>query len=384
MSLDIRYRLFLNNEPASREELEQIEDITVEQEIGMAWEARLEVQVCLGADGRWSNIDRDSVLKRARRVRLEVSMETGRPFVPLIDGPVADITNSMSSQPGESSATIIVRDDSHLLDRQVRNFNLDDRSDRQRVIELFTIDDVVEESRLLIDDGVSTESGSDLAFRFKGSAISALYCLARRYGMHVNVLPGEEPGESRGCFRHYPGEHDENEGEPLPDMVLVGSDANITKLRTRKAQNRPATFESLTLRVGDKEPLPARTDFRDRELLGDHEALEEGEEERTEIVDPSPCVATDPERAARAGAEGSSYAFEAEGSIIQGCYRGVLLPYWLVMVRLGASPKSARYIVRQVTHTLTRSGYSQSFSLLTNAYSEIEPEAVTSAIEKIF
>jgi hypothetical protein len=55
MSGEIRYRLFFNDEPASREELDRVERITVEQEIDMAWEAQLEVPICLDANGRWVN-----------------------------------------------------------------------------------------------------------------------------------------------------------------------------------------------------------------------------------------------------------------------------------------------------------------------------------------
>ena len=99
MNGNIRYRLFFNDEPAGREELDRVERITVEQEIDMAWEAQLEVPICLDANGRWGNAN-ESILKTARRVRVEVSVG-GNAFVPLIDGPVIDTRNKMSYQPAE-------------------------------------------------------------------------------------------------------------------------------------------------------------------------------------------------------------------------------------------------------------------------------------------
>ena len=123
MSGDIRYRLFFNDEPANREELDQVESITVEQEIDMAWEAQLEVPICLDTHGRWANAN-ESIAKTARRVRVEVSM--GRSvYIPLIDGPVIDTRSAMNFQPGQSSVTLLVRDDSYLLDREVDNFSFE-------------------------------------------------------------------------------------------------------------------------------------------------------------------------------------------------------------------------------------------------------------------
>ena len=136
--------------------------------------------------------------------------------------------------------------------------------------------------------------------------------------------------------------------------------------------------------ISDKERITTDAGFRDRTLLGDRDALAEGEEEASEQISPSPCVLTDPDQAVRTGAESSSYVFESTGSIIEGCYRGVLLPWRLVRVRLGETPKSGTYIIRRVTHTLTRAGYSQSFSLITNAESETADDTTANAAERIF
>jgi hypothetical protein len=383
MNGDIRYRLFFNDEPVSREELDRVENITVEQEIDMAWEAQLEVPICLDANGRWVNANESNV-KTARRVRVEISVGRNE-FVPLIDGPVVDTRSKMAFQPGHSSATMLVRDDSYHLDREVEDFSFDDQSDRDIITDLFGREDTVADSDVVIDDDVASGAGDSPPFRLRGTPIEALRCLARRYGMHVNVLPGERPGESAGCFRNYPEESGETGDEAeLPEMVLSGANANITELNTRRASARPAGFTASTLSISDKEQITTDASFRDRTLLGDRDALAEGEEEAGELISPSPCVPTDPDQAVRTRAESSSYVFESTGNIVEGCYRGILLPYRLVSVRLGETPKSGTYIIRRVTHTLTRSSYSQSFALIGNAESEIDGDTTASTARSIF
>jgi len=382
MNGNIRYRLFFNDEPTSRKELDQVEDITVEQEIDMAWEARLKVPVCQDSQGRWRNTN-EHFVNNARRIRIEVAMGTNA-FVPLIDGPVVKKVNQMRFEPGQSNITLVVRDDSDLLDRDVRDFNFEE-SDQEIIRSLFEETETIAGTEVTIDDEVSSESNEATPFRYRGTPIAALHCLVRRYGMHVNVLPGDNPGESQGCFRHFPGINDNTEGEPyLPAMVLFGDHANIRELNTDQSSTRPARYEATTLSIADKERLASDTSFRDREVLGDRDALPEGEEEATELVDPAPCVPIDPERAASSRAESSSYSFEASGSIIEGCYPAVLLPYRLVIVRMGGTPKRGTYIIRQVTHILTRSSYSQSFSLISNAESETSGRSTANAARGVF
>ena len=50
------------------------------------------------------------------RVRVELDIGDGR-FVPLIDGPLVSVDAALDSQPGRSTATFVVRDDSAFLNR---------------------------------------------------------------------------------------------------------------------------------------------------------------------------------------------------------------------------------------------------------------------------
>jgi hypothetical protein len=57
--------------------------------------------------------------------------------------------------------------------------------------------------------------------------------------------------------------------------------------------------------------------------------------------------------------------------VIEGCYSGVLVPYQLVTVRVGDSSLSGAYLVKKVTHTLSRSNYTQEFVLLRDGETEL-------------
>ncbi len=56
---ETEYRLFFNNNAASQELLETISEVTVEQEVDMAWEARLQIAVTVDARGNWQGGDED-------------------------------------------------------------------------------------------------------------------------------------------------------------------------------------------------------------------------------------------------------------------------------------------------------------------------------------
>jgi len=112
----VEFRLHFNNDPATRQQLDRIGEITIEQEVDMAWEARLEFPACVDENGNWTGED-DDFMRSFSRVRIEI--KNGRaPFIPLIDGPVVKSYDQRSSQPGQSSITLHVQDDSVYLDRE--------------------------------------------------------------------------------------------------------------------------------------------------------------------------------------------------------------------------------------------------------------------------
>ncbi len=367
MSRDTAFRLFFNNEPAGREALDRVETITVEQEAGIAWQARLEMPVCLDARGRWQGMD-ENLIRNTSRVRVEISVRGG-PFEALIDGPVVDFENPMHAQPGRSTVTLTISDDSVNLNQ--REIHFDSRVDNVyelveaaysgcEQIESTDIDDRLRDTAIAVDD-----------FRQNGTTMQVLYDLARCLGRHAYILPGSNPGTSVGCFQAFPdGGNRRTATDALPEMVLLGEHANIDDLSVRKDFGRPGRYQGARLNMADKQIDTQTASYSDHEPLGGEGALTAEESPADRRIGSGTCAAFGLDELVDASSRESGFAFAAGGNVREGCYHGVLQPYRLVSVRAGGTPHSGDYVITQVTHTLSRSNYTQSFRLSRNGRSE--------------
>ncbi|OQX17041.1 MAG: hypothetical protein BWK76_10885 [Desulfobulbaceae bacterium A2] len=379
MSRHLRFRLYIDNQPASREQLERVEAITVEQEIGMAWEARLEIPICLDRQGRWNSTD-NFLLRPFTRLRIEISVRDDH-FVPLIDGPIVDINSRLRFEPGRSTLTLTVCDDSIFLNRHEEHFALDEASDYEIITKLFRRCEQI--SRTEIDDDLRDNGEDSLPFRANGTAMQVLLSLARIHDKHVYVLPGDYPGESTGCCKALPSAP-ERQSDGLEPLVLLGEEANIRDFDVDQDFSRPAEYAAATVRIADKSVVASSGSFRDRALLGDTMALPAEQEPAHRILRPNPFDDRRPERATAARAQASGFALLASGAVIDGRYQDVLQPYRLVTVQAGETPLSGEYVIRQVTHSLGRSSYSQAFTLMRNATSETGGESPAEAARSLF
>lgn len=362
---DISYQIFFNNEPATCKELDRIENITVEQEVDMAWEARIEVPICVDEKGRWTG-ENDEFMKSFSRIRIEVGI--GKTFVPLIDGPVVKHGGGASFEPGQSFITIIVRDDSICLDRKDIHLEYKNKPDHEIAKEIFELEDY-KSIRASIDVEEPSATGSSLkpVVSRVSTHMQLLRSLAKSRNWHAYVLPSNEHGKSIFVFKPFPKKADET--PLLTDLVMLGTDRNIKTLNFEEKLLNPSKVTTSTISIKDKKIIFSTASFLDTEILGDRPVLEEGIEPAVHILPPY-CRTADPDTAASAEADKSSYAIEATGSVLEGCYSGVLQPYHLVKVKMGDTPKSGYYVITRVTHRLTRSTYSQSFSMKSNATSE--------------
>src|ERR1700730_13469649 len=125
----IEYRLFFNNQPAKQAQLDLVESMEVEQDVDIAWEARLEVLLCTSDAGKWL-LEDQKILDDFGRVRIEVKIGKD-PFVPLIDGSIIGFENRLSAEPGQSTATVHIHDDSVLLNREEAVEFFGDKTDDQ-------------------------------------------------------------------------------------------------------------------------------------------------------------------------------------------------------------------------------------------------------------
>jgi hypothetical protein len=357
---ETQYRLFFNNTAASNVQLEKIDEITVEQEVDMAWEARLKVPISLDAQGNWTGED-EEFMRPFSRIRVEIRLGTD-PFVPLFDGPVTGFDSQMSSQPGQSTITVIAQDDTFFMNRVEQVVAFENRLDHEVAEQIFG-DYSSQVSSTRIDTTPASDSALDALVVQRGTAMDILRFLARRQGMHAYILPGENPGSSIGCFKAFPTTPDQ-----LPALVLMGQDSNIDSLHVNYCACKPSDASASTLRITDKQVQSETSRSTEVELMGD-ETGEDSSQTAMQLLLPQQGESVDLRQAVNAKAIASSYAYVVNGKILEETYAGVLQPYQVVTVRAGNSPVSGDYLITKTTHTITRSAYSQSFTLKRNARS---------------
>jgi hypothetical protein len=359
------FRAYFDGTAATKDQLDRIESISVEQQLDLAWEARLQVSIRTNDDGSWAGAD-DSFATAFARIRVEIRIADGD-FVPLIDGPVVGADTSMSAQPGQSVQTVIVQDDSVYLNRNADIDRFDGQADHEvaqtlysRLSQIATID---------VETTPAPGTSRRRATVQRGTAMQLLRTLARRQGMHAYVLPGDSPGQSVGAFKRLPRETD-----GLPDLVLLGDDRNVGAFHASSNQQQPSTVQTFSLDVTDKTVTQATSSFRNLELLGDQATVREGDA-ATRLASPGADDLVDPTQRVGGEADRDSFAFTARGSVLSECYTGVLSPYRVVRVRGVVTALNGDYVIKRVSHRLTRSDYSQSFELLRNAVATAQGSA---------
>jgi hypothetical protein len=354
----IEFRLFLENTAATREQLDAVDEITVEQRVDAAWEARATYPLRVDAKGAWQGAD-EPWMQPFARWRLEVRID-GKPWVPLIDGPVVSRQSPRDAEPGRSTLTLVVQDDSVLLNREQGSEPLEGTL-TEVVAQLFDHEAIastdIEEPETGGGDGMTP------CTQRRGSNMQLLRQLARQADMHAYVLPGENPGESLGCFKAFP-----TEAGDLPTLSLLGAERNLDQFQVNGDHQGPARAHASSLSFVDKSVTVAETGPGDLRVLG-AEPSPAGTREASILAPPAWGGVTDPTTRATAAGRRASRATEATGSVRGGRYAGVLRPYQAVRVAGVKDTESGTYVVKQVTHSLTRSEYTQAFTLVRDAVS---------------
>jgi hypothetical protein len=355
-----QFRMFFDNQPADRQHLDMIEEIVVDQEVDVAWEARLKIPICADEKGKWEDED-FAFAQSFARVRVEMQIGSA-PFVPLIDGPVVADERPKDAQPGQSALTLIVQDDSVYLNRHEEIRYFDDRTDSQIAEALFN---EVKEIATTVIETTSHPSGYlPLVFVQRGTPMAALRTLARNQGMHAYVLPGENPGESVAHFNKFP-----TAPSGYPPLILMGADQNIKSFRIHNDAQRTTTVKTYRLDIPDKGETKGTAGLTDFDLLGSQALFDRDADIGTLIALPGICTRVDPKERAKIEADRASYAIEASGEVIKGRYPAVLRPYNTITVKGVDGRYSGAYRIKKVTHTFNRSNYTQAFTLVTNAVS---------------
>jgi hypothetical protein len=360
----VQYRLFFNNQPAKREELDRFDEITVSQEMDMAWEAQFQIPLCTDDKGRWSG-ERENFLADFKRVRVEIKIGDA-PFVALIDGPIVGRERQLNSEPGRSMLTLRSQDDSYYLNQTEENFRFERSRDDEIAAQLF------DQFRQVIKDKKIDKTPAPLRTPIpdvvqRGTAMQLLRFLAERQGFNAYVLPGQKPGQSVGYFKELPTKTD-----GLPPLILLGSDRNIFDFNPSHDAQRPSRFIAYTLGFTDQNITRSESDLSRVPRLGQSSTVRESDT-AVQILRPRHGDAVDLDRWVAAETLRASYAISATGNAIADCYAGVLSPYRLIAVRGANTSENGTYLISRVTHHLTRSLYSQDFTLRRNGQSEAAP-----------
>lgn len=350
------FRLYFGERPATAEELARVDEITVEQEADMAWEARIRMTLCTAPDGRWQHRP-DQLAAPFSRVRIELQLGSAG-FVALIDGPVAAFEHALDSLPGRSSATLVVRDDSVLMNRSEAVETFENRSDDAIARELFGRFAFIASTR------IEAVGSARAAVVRRGSEIAFLRRLARAHGRHAYVLPGSARGQSVGCFLPDPSRSD-----GLPPLVLLGSGRNLTELELHEDSEAPGSSSGRTLHIVDGQIQSAQSGPRDLTLLRPLPPLA-GASGASRLLRPEDDDRDDPGERTTGDARQSAWAYRASGKLVAGCYAGVLAPYRRVPVEAGDLPLSGEWLIAKVTHHITPSVYTQQFEALADSLNE--------------
>ncbi len=362
-----RFRIWFGDRAASEEELRRVEEIEVTQEMDAFWEARVRMALCLDERGNWLHWPA-ATASPFSRIRIEIDVGNGR-FAPLIDGPLASIDADLDSQPGRSTATMVVRDDSAFLNRvEEVEPPFENRTDSDIAEEIFGRFEQIRSTRI-----EGTQATTEAVTR-RGTALQFLRELARANDRHAYVLPGEAPGASIGCFLPDP----ENAGD-LPPLVLIGAGRNLSNARVEQDPEGGERTQAQVLRVDDQGVTTFQTSAEDLGLMRNLPALP-ANLTPVRLLDPAENTRADPAAAAQARARRSGYLYRLTSDVVPSCYDFVLEPYKKVRIDAGATPYSGDYLITKVIHRITPSVYSQALEAKTDSISEVSGAAVAEAL----
>jgi hypothetical protein len=364
---DIRFRLWFGDRAASADELSRVEEIEVTQEMDAFWEAYIRMSMCLNRNGAWQHRP-DTVAAPFSRIRVEIDISGGR-FTPLIDGPLVSVDAGLDSQPGRSTASFVVRDDSAFLhrDEEVEPV-FENKRDSAIAEELYGRFEQIRETRI---DATGAAPKSTMR---RGTALDFLRQLAQANDRHAYVLPGEKLGASVGCFLADPAA-----AASLPKLVLIGDDRNISNASIVEDPEGPQRTHARVLRISDQGLVTFETGPEDLGLMRNLPAVPADLTPRR-LLHPTDNTRENPEGAVSGQARRKGYVYRLSSQVVPGCYGAVLSPYNKLRVDAGATPYSGDYLITRVVHRITPSIYSQDFEAQTDSVTEVSAATIAEAL----
>ncbi len=352
------FRIYLNDIAATGEQLDLFREIRVDQAIGIATEAELEVDLTLDATGNWSGID-DAFAQPFQRIRVEVRLGEGE-FAPLIDGPIIAQRFELGAGPDESGMTLVVHDDSVLLNQTETVQLFEDMDADEIVAALFGEFDLESE----VDSVPAANSAYTRYVVQRGTAMQLLRDLARRHGMFVYVKPGETSGRSIGVFAR-----PSMEPGAAPELLLLGADRNIHKFNVELDALQPLTARAASVQISDKSVVTSAVDSPALAPLGDDGAHSVVATPGASLLARTREEQNDLDAAATAAVDLSAFAYTATAEIDANDYNTVLSPHQVISVAGPGGHLGGLYLISRVHHVLSDGDYLQTLTMKRNARS---------------
>lgn len=351
------FRVYLDGTAATDAQLDLIEQIRVDQAIGMATEAELKIVLTTDDAGAWQGME-ETFTQPFARVRVEIKVGDDGDFVPLIDGPVVGQKFELGAGPGSSTLTLVVHDDSVLLNRE----------EKVALFEGMTADAIAQQlySEAGLDAEVDSvpDAGSALT-RFvvqRGTAMQLVRDLAKSYGMYAYVKPGDLPGLSTGVFKKPVFTPDEVSG-----LLLMGTDRNIETFSAQFDALRPLTASAANVNVMNKQAVSSIASAASLGPLGDEPAHDLVTTPATTLLSRTREEVNDLDAATQAAVDLSSFAYSATAQLDAERYDTVLSPHQVITVTGAGGYLSGDYLISRVTHEIQESSYTQKLVLRRNA-----------------
>lgn len=351
-------RIYLDGTPATEEQLDMFREIRVDQAIGMAAEAELDIDLSLDDEGLWSMVE-DAFAQAFSRIRIEVKMGEGE-YSALIDGSVISQRFELAAGPGDSGLTLVVHDDSVLLN-QIESVALFEDQSADQIAQTLIAD------AGLIAEVDSVPAAGSAYTRYvvqRGTAMQLLRDLARKHGMFAYVKPGATPGQSVGVFAR-----PNLVRGAASELLLVGEERNIHKFSVQLDALLPMSVRGGDVQLSDSSVLSTEASASTLDPLGadtTHSALAPT---AVSLLTHSREEQNDLDAAAEAAVNFSSFAYTANTEIDANDYDTVLAPYQVISVAGPGGYLGGDYLISRVQHSINDSGYKQKLTLKRNARS---------------
>jgi phage protein D len=352
------FRLWLDGAPADADRLGRCGEVRVDQAIGMATQAEVDIPLQLDDDGRWSSIDEDWA-QAFRRVRVEVKVGDGE-FVALVDGPIVSQRFELTAEPGTSRMVLIAQDDSVLLDREEKVALFEDMADSDIASRLISEPGLTPE----VDSTPSAGSALQRVVVQRGSNMQLLRELARRHGMFAYVKPGPTAGTSIGVFKR-----PQLAAGELPEILLLGPTRNAGRFDATFDALRPLRATAGSVTLSDRTAQTSSATSATLAAMQGDAAHDIVDTPATTLLARTREESTDLDAATEAAVNISSWAWSATVDLDADTYPAVVRAYDVVRVAGAGGQLSGDWLVSRASHVIGDAAFRTRLGLRRNAQS---------------